>query len=556
MILSAGADCCTDTTAAATTTGDSTMMMANLQQTQQNEASTDFWWWSTTTAQQADGGPVTGHQHQQISSSSQQQQQLQQQQQQQQQMDTGGSGHDDEFDGFDLSLLINGTTDGYFSDASSADCRVPAAAISATVTVHTNAMLNADNECEYYPETTTATAAVTSQQQQQQLDLQQLLSIYDDMCFFSGDANEDDVKPSPIFHMQQSPAAAVVTTTTNDADSVQHTKTATSPAAVVPSMVNTTATAPPPPPATTTATTTAANHGDSVGKATLLRSLLTSSTPLPALALLSSPAPTIDSTVVVESTTEAVTAITTTTNSVPAATPTTTAASKSNKHRLLIEMLRGVKNDDVVVPTAAIRPARRRPRTAAFGADDDGEIPCGARRRMDATPSPQTDSGQGLQQDEMNDEELMLYGGPYYSVPASSSWLDRMVAAAAADTTGNCGMPWNISTQVQQQQQPQQQQEMNRRGNHQQRNIEANGGRDNIDSIVDNSYGIGNDFCNDYSIDGSGIFDQNGMDGGYFSVASNEVAYSPPTAAQVPSVTPPPASCSDPSTTTKVVNIT
>lgn len=506
------------TTTTPTTGADNATMMTENQpqqpQSQQSDTTTDFWWWPTQNSE--NNTTLTGHQHQQISSSS-----SQQQQQQTNGGKSDGSGPD-EFDAFDLSLLINGSGDGYFSD-NTADCRVPAAAFSATVMVHTNAALNAGADSDYYASTTTT---------QQQLDLQQLMSLCDDYCFFNGDAAENEVKPTPIFHEQQqllsSPATAVVTTTTSNASQPSEI-TAADLAAIVPSVINTAAVA-----ATTTTTTAdlATNNSDNAAKTTLLRSLLTSATTLPTSPPTTTVPPTrlVDSAAApVESTTVSVAAITTTNGDAQG------VVDKSNKHRLLIEMLRGGSNDDVVVPAMSRLP-RRRPRTAAFGTDDedDGESAYGVRRRLDV-PQHLIGDGHSLPQEDVTvDDELLLYGGPYYSATASPSWLDRMVAAAAAATAGAntaCGTD--------------QRQDANRR----QQPIDST--RDDIDSIVDEC--CSGSFCNDYDI--SSAFDQNAVDGGYFSVASADIAYSPPTAAQVPSVTPPPPACGDRSKTTSTVNI-
>lgn len=163
----------------------------------------------------------------------------------------------------------------------------------------------------------------------------------------------------------------------------------------------------------------------------------------------------------------------------------------NNKHRLLIEMLRSSYNDDVVVPTAVIRATRRRPHTKAFGPDDVDECKVG-RRRLDALSAMQTDQVQGLQPAEADDNGLLLYENHYFTAScASSSWLDHMVDAAAAATT------------------------------------------------------------DEYNL----CFDQASIDGGYYSATTAENVYSPPAAAQVPSVSPPLSSCEDLSTTTIVVSI-
>lgn len=538
MILSNVADCYTAIATTTTTADNATMMTTNMptsnQLANQEAATTDFWWWPN---QQTDGS-VAGHQHQQISSSSSQQHQ---------QMDG------DDFDGFDLSLLINGTSDGYFSDSTS-DCRVPTAAISATVTVHANAALqdNVTAGGDYYPSTTTETA-------QQQLDIQQLLSIYDDICFFGGDAPEDNIKPMPIihrangvtegddaksipnFHHEQQGqlhplATSTVTTTTTNTGVQRPSKSTASPAAVVPCVITT----------TTTTTTTEIDNTPNVttaDKTTLLRSLLTvtASSPSPAILMPETTCPPSDSTAVVESTTEVTTAITTTDNNSDARNVVTSAVedngNKANKHRLLIEMLRGTSNDDVVVPKAAVRSARRRPRSAV---DDVDESSYGVRRRIYA-PESRMD-GQDMQQDNVNGDSLLLYGGAYLST--SPAWLDNMVAAAAAATTGTSNnanfYPCAANATGQQQN------NMARRQNQPEN-------RDDIDNIVDDCCVVDTDYCNDYNAIGNSVFDQGStIDGNYYNTAVTEIAYSPPTAAQVPSVTPPPKSCGDHSTTTTV----
>lgn len=524
------------TVTAATTTTNTNAMAENVQQSREPQqqsqtpsetgAAADFWWWPAAPTVEG-GASQTGHQHQQISSSSSQQQQQQQQlQQQTRQMDCSGSGTDgenDEFDAFDLSLLINGSGDGYFGDAA-ADCRVPSAAFSATVMVHTNAALNANGE--YYASTTAA---------QQQLDMQQLMSLCDDYCFFNENTAEVDVKPTPVFH-QPTTAAPLVSTTTANPGSGERTADGTDAnrvAAVVPRVIN-----------AAEATTTVS----AVANTTLLRSLLAAD-PLspPAVSIPSLSTGSVDSNApAVESTTEAVaaaSAITTTMARAKSAAPVTTDrgdAAKSNKHRLLIEMLRGgTANDDVVVPVA--RPSRRRPRTAAFGADD-GEPPCGGggRRRLD-DPSIAGQRKCSLQQDTDVGDELLLYGNPFYSETASASWLDRMVAAAAAATTGvaNSGSFYDSADQL-----------LQKDDAAKRRDCCAG---DDIDSIVDECCGP-SDFCGDYGL--GGTFDQGAVDGGYFSAAAAEIVYSPPTAAQVPSVTPPPppTASNDPSETASTVN--
>lgn len=438
MILSSGAGCFTATAGTTTMAAGNTTHEQQLQQQhepqqlqqhqQSDESTTDFGWWQS----QQSVNSLTGHQLPQITSSSPPQQQQ--------------FGAGDDFDGFDLSLLISGVSDGLYGDGA-LDNRVPAAAISATVTVHTNTALNGSGD--YYPPTTAVS------QQQLQLDLQQLWSLYEE---------------------------------------IRQSETSTSPAAVVPSVmdttdVGTTATATP---ATTTTTAVAANDGEgNTTKSTLLRSLLTatvSSLPpvssVPPVCKIESAAPVVESTTEVADAPSAVIDIKT--ENVEAA-----DNKNHNKHRLLIEMLRGGSNDDVVVPTAVVRPTRRRPHVKAFGPDGADECKAG-RRRLDSLPILQTDQIQGLQPDEADDDGLLMYENPYFTAScASPSWLDNMVAAAAAATT------------------------------------------------------------DEYNL----CFDQASVDGGYYSATTAEYVYSPPAAAQVPSVSPPPSSCGDPSTTTIKVNI-
>lgn len=552
MIVSGGADRYAAAAAptTTTTTGNTTMMVANLQQQQQlqnqqqqqlqqPQQPEDFWWWPT---QSVDGNGLA--QHQQISSSSS----LQQQQHQLQQQLASGSG-DDEFDSFDLSLLINNVTDGYFNDN-----RLSTAAISATVTVRTNAI----DDSNYYAPTTTSgtvTSAEVTTPTQQQMDLQQLLSLCDDLCFFgpttgNSQATENDVKPTSIFDQEQRQAAAIVTTTTA-CNTGRQSKMVTGPAtiATVPST-----------PTPTVATKDVG--GDSTSNTTLLRSLLTATVPsLPAVTVTH----TRDSAIKVESTTEVVSTISTTKTTTDTNNKVSTASDddkkiNNNKHRILIEMLRGeINNNDVaVVPT---RPTRRRPRSAAFGADSDqgsnddddrGEPSYGGRRRLNG-PSSLVDDGPDVQRMDMDDDGLIMYGSPYYSTSTSPLWLDHMAAAAAAETTGAGPTDFYPCAATA----DNQQENLNRSHDH--RHVMAD---DDIDNIVDDCC-ASSDYCNDYgSIGSGGVFDP---DGGYYSVAATEVAYSPstatevefspPTVTQVQSVMSPLPSCGNSSTTTTTVNI-
>lgn len=422
-----------------TTTTTSTMITTtNLQLQQQQPQPADFWWWWP---QQNGSANLTstsgGHQHQQISSSGSAEQ-----------MDTA------DFEGFDLSLLISGA---YYNEeppcsAATTDCRVPVtdgatppAAISATVTVHTNAAqttsptgflqqdVGGDADAYYYL---------------QQLDLQQLLSLYDDDCGLFSDSDKLQL------------SAPVITTTAVEARSLpEHRLPPAYPKSAVAVVSTTTAVQ-----ESAGVVPAVSDSGNGAAdKTTLLRSLLTSS---PSVGKLSD----IAAAAVVESTSEP-------TLPVKSSGQTVNGSERrvADKHKLLVEMLRG----DVIVPTAtteATRPPvqqRRRPRASMDSADDDGNDSDGS--------GPQDRRRRRL----LTDDSQPLSEWP------SAAWLDRMVANAATNNQPFC-FP---------------------------------------DGTKDNASALFVDYTDCYP---------------------TAMAYSPPTAAQVPSITPPPPSC-DPITTTTTV---